>query len=129
MKDSKEKFERNHEDTIRAVQMEWVPKVKHAQEILSGLNGQKPQQSTGAAPSEDEPEEPAKPVKEEIRPATSGDNVKEDKVDSEAKAADEGKEAVSPVMAHRGKMVPLWAFLLMSGAFVCMAVAWIISLI
>ena len=129
MKDSKEKFERNHDDTIRAVQMEWVPKVKHAQEILSGLNGQKPQQSTGAAPSADEPEEPVKNVKEETKPATSGDEVKEDKVDSEAKTADKGEETGSAAVPSGGKMVPLWAFLLMSGAFVCMAIAWIISLI
>ncbi|MBR5425133.1 MAG: protein phosphatase 2C domain-containing protein [Clostridiales bacterium] len=129
MVDSKEKYERNFDDTIRAVQMEWVPKVKHAQQILSGLNGQKPAQSTGAAPSEDEPEGPAKPEKEEIKPATSGDKENGNKVDIEVKAADEGKDADKKVMVQSRKMVPLWAFLLMSGAFVCMAVAWIISLI
>ena len=129
MVDSKEKYERNFEDTIRAVQMEWVPKVKHAQQILSGLNGQKPAQSTGAAPSEDEPEVPANPEKEEIKPATSGDKENGNKVDIEVKAADEGKDADKEVMVQSRKMVPLWAFLLMSGAFVCMAVAWIISLI
>lgn len=128
MKDSKAKFERNHEDTIRAVQMEWVPKVRHAQEILSGLNG-KPVQSTGAAPSEDESEEKEKPAESEKKetavPVSSGD--KEGKVDREE--ADQGKEEAAIPEGKHQRMVPLWAFLLVSGAFIVTAIAWIINLI
>ena len=66
MKDQKAKFQRNHEDTIRSVQMEMVPKVKRAQEILSAIASGKPVENfTKAAPADEDPgvEEHAKVYK------------------------------------------------------------------
>ena len=129
MKDAKAKFTRNHEDTIRSVQMEWVPKVKHAQEILSGLGGGKAVQTTGAAPSEDEPE-----VKKEDnapKEATESIDKKEETKDIPApKEESAGSADTEPaVSGGNPKMVPLWAFLIACGAFILTAIALIVKLI
>ena len=117
--DSKERFDRNHEDTIRSVQMEWVPKVKHAQEILSAISAGKPVENVSkAAVSEDEPSEKKQP-EEETEKVTQGDNSKE-----------EGEEKTTlPSEGKSRKTVPLWLFLLMSGAFIATAVGLILQLI
>lgn len=128
MKDAKAKFQRNHEDTIRAVQMEWIPKVKHAQEILSALSSGKPLPPSGAAPSEDEPEE-----KKETKtmPSTEPSEQKEEKPQApkEKEEIAAKPEVQEPSSKITPKMVPLWAFLLMCGAFVVTLVILILYLI
>ncbi|MBO7564298.1 MAG: protein phosphatase 2C domain-containing protein [Clostridiales bacterium] len=118
--DSKDRFDRNHEDTIRSVQMEWVPKVKHAQEILSAISAGKPVENIcKAAVSEDEPSE-KKQAGEETVKVSQGDNSKKE----------EGEEKTTlPSEEKSGKTVPLWLFLLMSGAFIATAVGLILQLI
>ncbi|MBP5417099.1 MAG: protein phosphatase 2C domain-containing protein [Clostridiales bacterium] len=131
MKDAKAKFQRNHEDTIRAVQMEWIPKVKHAQEILSALSSGKPLPPAGAAPSEDEPEE----KKETAAPSTENVETSEKKNEEKKQIpADNGEKAGAPEVQKPSsdiapKMVPLWAFLLMTGAFLVTVILLILKLI
>ena len=129
MKESKPKFRRNHEDTIRSVQMEMVPMVKHAQEILSALTaGKNAGNITKAAPAEDESAagEPgnAYNVKKEATKSSSS-NIIEKEDDSKK---DEG-EILDFSGEKNSKTVPLWAFLLMCGAFIVTAVALLLKLI
>ncbi|MBR5973934.1 MAG: protein phosphatase 2C domain-containing protein [Clostridiales bacterium] len=133
LSDSKARLQRNHEDTIRSVQMEWVSKVKRAQEILTSVREGKPLENmTGAAQSEDE-----EPVSEKTKDVPSGKPVIEDNRDvrndveekkQEEKKQDEKKEVPAPA-EKSAKMVPLWAFLLVCGAFVLTAIALIVQLI
>ena len=130
MKDSKAKFQRNHEDTIRSVQMEMVPKVKHAQEILSAIASGKPVENiTKAAPAEDEPAEPSKESieKKEETNVSSSDIVDKKEKEDNSKVVEGEKTETSGEKTP--KMVPLWAFLLMSGAYICTIVALLLKLI
>ncbi|MBO4748196.1 MAG: protein phosphatase 2C domain-containing protein [Clostridiales bacterium] len=130
MKDSKAKFQRNHEDTIRSVQMEMVPKVKHAQEILSAIASGKPVENiTKAAPAEDEPAEPSKESieKKEETNVSSSDIVDKKEKEDNSKVVEGEKTETSGEKTP--KMVPLWAFLLMSGAYICTVVALLLKLI
>ncbi len=132
MKDQKAKFQRNHEDTIRSVQMEMVPKVKRAQEILSAIASGKPVENfTKAAPADEDPgvEEPVKVYnekKEEPKDSSSDIVEKKEKEDNSKEIEGEKTELSGE---KTSKMVPLWAFLLVSGAFICTAVALLLKLI
>ena len=124
--DTKEKVTRNHEDTIRAVQMEWVPKVKHAQEILKKINCQKSADSDKVECSVDT----AASSEETDVVETKQETPKETVPAHETKVANkETQEPEVPKERDSGKKVPLWAFLLMSGAFVTTAIALILVLI
>ena len=127
--DSKARLERNHEDTIRSVQMEWVAKVKRAQEILNGIREGKPiENASGAAQAEDE-----EPKPENKTPVSVEKPDTEEKKDvgndiGEKGSEDEKKEIPAPT-GKETKMVPLWAFLLVCGAFAATAIGLIITLI
>ena len=127
LSDSKGKIERNHEDTIRSVQMEWVEKVKHAQEILRSIQSGKPVENVVSAASSDEDEgsdehknegETLSEVKKTEEPVVEKQQEKEDK-----------KDEIVPEVKKESRTVPLWAFLLMSGAFVVTAVSLIFQLV
>ena len=84
----------------------------------------------GAAPSEDEPEE----KKETAAPSTENVDKSEEKNEDKKQipAANEGnagapKEQISSEATS--KMVPLWAFLLMTGAFLVAVILLILNLI
>ena len=143
LSDRKDRLERNHEDTLRSVQMEWIPKVKRAQEILNSLRDGKPIENvTEASPSEDEtkPVEPEEHLEEkksegdkaDEKPAGSEDsekNKKENKDGNDQETPEENGSELSVPTAKALKTVPLWAFLLMSGAFIVTAIALILTLI
>ena len=143
LSDRKDRLERNHEDTLRSVQMEWIPKVKRAQEILNSLRDGKPIENvTEASPSEDEtkPVEPEEHLEEkksdgdkaEEKPAGSEDSEKnktENKDGNDQETPEENGSELSVPTAKALKTVPLWAFLLMSGAFIVTAIALILTLI
>lgn len=129
LNDSKERLLRNHEDTIRSVQMEWVPKVKRAQEILTSIREGKPLENmTGPAQSEDE-----EPVSENKTSSASDKQEGVEKNDvvkniGEKEAETVKKEVPAPI-EKTTKTVPLWAFLLVCGALVVTAIMLVLQLV
>lgn len=122
--DSKAKLERDFNDTIKSVQMEMLPTVKHAQEILTSIrcknqaesdkvdsNKEQTDSSSASDRSEDSetPKKIAKPDEETVE-----QDVKDSHPVEETKVQ---------------KVVPLWAFLLVACGFIAMSVAWILTLL
>ena len=122
--DSKAKLERDFNDTIKSVQMEMLPTVKHAQEILTSIrckneaesdkvdsNKEQTDSSSASDRSEDSetPKKISKPDEETVE-----QDVKDSHPVEETKVQ---------------KVVPLWAFLLVACGFIAMAVAWILTLL
>lgn len=122
--DSKAKLERDFNDTIKSVQMEMLPTVKHAQEILTSIrckneaesdkvdsNKEQTDSSSASDRSEDSetPKKISKPDEETVEQDVNDSHpVEETKVQ---------------------KVVPLWAFLLVACGFIAMAVAWLLTLL
>lgn len=122
--DSKAKLERDFNDTIKSVQMEMLPTVKHAQEILTSIrcknqaesdkvdsNKEQTDSSSASDRSEDSetPKKISKPDEETVE-----QDVKDSHPVEETKVQ---------------KVVPLWAFLLVACGFIAMAVAWLLTLL
>lgn len=115
LNDSKSKIERDFTDTIKSVQMEWVPQVKHAQEILSKINCQNTVKSdTLEVSKKEENAEDSEDVKANI--SSSEEPKQEEKVEK-------GVPDSPEVTSSSPKMVPLWAFLVMTGLFISSLVA------
>jgi len=127
LSDSKAKLERDFNDTMRAVQMEMIPQVKHAQEILSKINCQSTSNSGTLEGNRDDEEESA----DETIHKADADQVKTEQNDTDSSdsegngkpvGSDSGEEREQrrsdgvEVQKDR-KVVPLWAFLVMTGLF------------
>ncbi len=122
--DSKAKVERDYNDTMKAVQMELIPEVKKAQEILTKIrcqNGEKSDTVEKEACESDADEQAVKEPAEELKPEKEEVPVKKDVPEKEEKP----EEPVSP---KERKMVPLWAFLLVLLGFAASLVALILTL-
>lgn len=120
LSDSKDKVERNFDDTIKSVQMEWIPKVKHAQEILAGIRCKNEQESDKVNSNNEEVDKAAE---------TKTDN-KQTVVTEKAEAKPEEETSTDDSKAvKQKKLVPLWAFLLVACGFIAMAVAWLLVLL
>ena len=122
--DSKAKVERDYNDTMKAVQMELIPEVKKAQEILTKIrcqNGEKSDTVEKEACESDADEQAVKEPAEELKPEKEEVPVKKDVPEKEEKP----EEPVSP---NERKMVPLWAFLLVLLGFAASLVALILTL-
>lgn len=122
--DSKAKLERDFNDTIKSVQMEMLPTVKHAQEILTSIrckneaesdkvDSNKEQTDSSSASDRSEDSETPKKISK-----PDEETVEQDVKDSHP--VEETKDQ---------KVVPLWAFLLVACGFIAMAVAWILTLL
>lgn len=122
--DSKAKLERDFNDTIKSVQMEMLPTVKHAQEILTSIRCKNEAESdkvdsnkeqTDSSSASDRSEDSETP---KIISKPDEETVEQDVKDSH------------PVEETKvQKVVPLWAFLLVACGFIAMAVAWLLTLL
>ncbi len=125
LSDSKDTFERDFNDTMRAVQMELVPQVKHAQEILSKINCQNASNSGKLEGENNIDAESADGNGSEAEDAGEKSEAVQKKEDtSKAKDKETSEDAEKESVAEGSaipkspKMVPLWAFLLMTGLFI-----------
>lgn len=122
--DSKAKLERDFNDTIKSVQMEMLPTVKHAQEILTSIRCKNEAESDKVDSNKEQ---------------TDSSSVSDHSEDSETpkKISKPDEETVEqdvkdshPVEETKvQKVVPLWAFLLVACGFIAMAVAWLLTLL
>ena len=128
LSDSKAKVERDFNDTMRAVQMELVPQVKHAQEILSKINCQNTADSGKVKEENSVDDESVDGNRDkadsdltanEHNDADLNDSDKKGKlVESEAETEQEESRSSEFGVPNNRKVVPLWAFLLMTGLFI-----------
>lgn len=122
LSDSKDRFERDFADTMRSVQTELIPKVKHAQEIISKINCQNAPNSdklksekVSGAKSADEDDEPSKTESADTNDtrAEEGGKSSEDERETKPQTEDNTVSEREKRTVDK-KMVPLWAFLLVS---------------
>ena len=128
LSDSKDRMERDFADTMRAVQTELIPKVKHAQEIISKINCQngpnsgklESEKACDAKSSEDD-DEPSE-MKAETADATRADVDGSSSDDErEIKPLNEDNVVEKPeqvTVSGNKRVVPLWAFLLVTGLLI-----------
>ena len=117
LNDSKENFERDFSDTMRSVQMELVPKVKHAQEILSKMNCQNAPNS-GKLEDKDKCDIQAEQADDDSYGTLESSNDRPtDKKEEVAGSAPKVDEP-SVLPKKTKKVVPLWAFLIVTGLLI-----------
>ena len=130
--DSKENIERDFNDSIKTVQMELLPQVKHAQEILTSIRCKNEEDSDKVDSSEEQ--EPSSESSQEPNHTSETAATTEPSEESSGEGSSEkspepdGKDLV-PMKKDTQKVVPLWAFLLVSCGFIALAVAWILAML
>ncbi len=130
--DSKENIERDFNDSIKNVQMELLPQVKRAQEILTSIRCKNEENSdkvdSDKLDRDKEQGHSSKTSQEENHTSETASVTVPSEESKEESSETNGLDHV-PKKKVKQKVVPMWAFLLVSCGFIALAVAWILAML